>query len=104
MLKPCSHCGGAADVTCDGPESAEYYYGECRKCHATGEMSESWHEAIVAWNRRVVTREQVEAAAEALRGQALGYDDREPLAEHSRAFFLKRAASVLRAAEFEVQS
>lgn len=74
-LKPCPFCEGNAGVTCDGPESAEYYYGECRKCQAIGEASESWHEAVAAWNTRPIEdalRDRIDAL-EWLR-EVEGYD------------------------------
>ncbi len=101
-LKPCAHCWSTRVDAWSG-------LVQCDECHATiaGDTQE---DAIEKWNRRTVTREQVEAAAEALLGHGFGCVTGETLADHPRVLFLRREAevrlaaiAVLRAAGFEVQ-
>lgn len=102
-LKPCPFCGSPLVAAWSG-------LVQCDECHATiaGDTQE---DSVAKWNRRVVTQEQVEAAAEALSRHGLGCDGGVTLADHPRALYLRRAARcaniatvVFRAAGFEVQS
>lgn len=120
-LKPCPHCGSKDLMLLTAGHPVHTLFGHCVVCGATGGKSTSRTgsgiigpdaaaESIAAWNRRVVTQEQVEAAAEALRGHVLGCDSGVTIADHPRALYLRRAARcaniatvVFRAAGFEVE-
>ena len=109
--KPCLHCGHT-DTWPTGEHGRGLTVNKltCQNCGASGPRARDGETAEDAWNRRVVTREQVEAAAEALGGHGLGCDSGVTLADHPRALYLRRAARcanvatvVFRAAGFEVQ-
>ena len=95
-LKPCPHCGSkGAEVVFDTVVL-------CSGCTAEAQPRD--------WNRRVVTQEQVEAAAEELSRHGFGDDTGVTLADHPRALYLRRAARcaniatiAFRAAGFEVE-
>ena len=62
-LKACPFCGSAArEPEYDG----DFWSVDCTSCQAYTWNHDTRTEAIAAWNRRVVTPEQVEAAVDAL--------------------------------------
>lgn len=90
-LKPCPHCGSTR-------ASAWSCLVQCDECHATiaGDTQE---DSVAKWNLRVVTQEQVEAAARSIADGLFFAHGIDAKCEHSKDF----AIFAFRAAGFEVE-
>lgn len=90
-LKACPFCR-AQHVTV--LQAATSFFSMCQECEARGDYYDTRADAIAAWNRRVVTREQLEKMARELAGGRATAEDT------CEARF--NAFAMLRAAGFEV--
>lgn len=88
-LKACPFCR-AQHVTV--LQAATSFFSMCQECEARGDYYDTRADAIAAWNRRVVTREQVEEMARHAWRPACDVPRR----------YVEQVADMLRAAGFEV--
>ncbi|GEB79767.1 hypothetical protein DDE01_11820 [Desulfovibrio desulfuricans] len=98
-LKPCPHCGSTRVALQARHPRILPYFVECSTCDARGARREDREAAIAAWNRRPVTREQVEAAARSIADGLFFAHEIDAGCEHSKDF----AIFAFRAAGFEVE-
>lgn len=94
-LKPCPYCGGIGREVIRFYEEGAATSVQCQTCKVVTAPFLHIPQTIAAWNRRVVTPEQIEAAVDALRDN--DYD----CARMSRFDLIQY---LMRAAGFEVES
>lgn len=92
-LKPCPYCGSTRVALQARHPRILPYFVECSTCDARGARREDREAAIAAWNSRVVTPAQVEAAARFL------WMEQGTLPQE----YIRQAQAILRAAGFEVK-
>ena len=99
-LKPCPHCGHT-DTWPTGEHGRGLTVNKltCQHCGASGPRAKDGETAEDAWNRRTVTREQVEAAARSIADGLFFAHGIDAGREHAKDF----AIFAFRAAGFDVQ-
>lgn len=95
-LKPCPHCGGIGREVIRFYEEGAATSVQCQTCKVVTAPFLHIPQTIAAWNRRVVTPAQVEAAAKAL---GVELELRHP---DEREYLRNIATVAFRAAGFEV--